>query len=134
MATDGLELGNFCVCLTVKDIAASRRFYEALGFSQVGGDQSQNWLVLANRGTKIGLFQGMFEDNILTFNPGWTPKGEPLETFTDVREIQRQLEAAGFALLTRADESSDGPAHFMIADPDGNTILFDQHVPKPGKR
>lgn len=123
-----MELGNFSVSLAVKDIAASLAFYEKLGFTAIAGDQSQNWLVLANGSTKIGLFQGMFEGNILTFNPGWSGTGEPLTTFTDVREIQTQLKAAGIALHLEAEEDSTGPAHIVFHDPDGNVIMLDQHV------
>jgi len=123
-----MELGNFSVSLTVKDIEASKQFYEKLGFSVVGGDQSQNWLVMKNSEHKIGLFQGMFEKNILTFNPGWNSNAQPLKEFTDVRELQRQLKARDVNMILEADESSTGPASFMIVDPDGNTILVDQHV------
>jgi catechol 2,3-dioxygenase-like lactoylglutathione lyase family enzyme len=123
-----MELGNFSVSLTVKDIEASKQFYEKLGFSVVGGDQSQNWLVMKNREHKIGLFQGMFEKNILTFNPGWNSNAQPLKEFTDIRELQRQLKARDVNMILEADESSTGPASFMIVDPDGNTILVDQHV------
>jgi lactoylglutathione lyase len=123
-----VELGNFSVSLAVKDIEASRRFYEKLGFSVFMGDQAQNWLIMKNGDHAIGLFQGMFEKNILTFNPGWDSNAQTLGTFTDVREIQRQLKASGVTLMTEADEGSTGPASFMIADPDGNTILIDQHV------
>ena len=123
-----MELGNFSVSLAVTDIEASRAFYEKLGFTVFAGDQSQNWLIMKNGPTVIGLFQGMFEKNILTFNPGWTNEAQPLTEFTDVRELQRQLKARGIDMVTEADESSTGPASFMIADPDGNTILIDQHV------
>ena len=123
-----MELGNFSVSLAVKDIEASKRFYEKLGFTVFMGDQSQNWLILKNGNHVIGLFQGMFEKNILTFNPGWDSDGQPLGKFTDVRELQRRLKASGVDMIAEADESSTGPASFMIADPDGNTILVDQHV------
>jgi lactoylglutathione lyase len=123
-----MELGNFSISLAVKDIEASKLFYEKLGFTVFGGDQSQNWLIMKNGVQNIGLFQGMFEKNILTFNPGWNSDAQPLEEFTDVRELQRQLKASGVEMITEADESSTGPASFMIADPDGNTILVDQHV------
>ena len=123
-----MELGKFSVSLAVKDIEASKLFYEKLGFTIVGGDQSQNWLVMKNGEHKIGLFQGMFEKNILTFNPGWNSNAEPLEKFTDVRELQRSLKALGITLISEADENSTGAASFMMADPDGNTILVDQHV------
>lgn len=123
-----MQLGAFSVSLAVKDIAASKAFYEKLGFTVFHGNQEQNWLILKNGDTVIGLFQGMFENNILTFNPGWNHNAEPLSDFTDVRELQRQLKASGIPLLTEADESTTGPASFVIADPDGNTILIDQHV------
>ena len=123
-----MELGNFSVSLAVKDIEASKRFYEKLGFSVFGGNQTQNWLTLKNGEHVIGLFQGMFEKNILTFNPGWDSNAQPIGTFTDVRVLQRQLKDLGVVMLTEADESTSGPASFMIADPDGNTILVDQHL------
>lgn len=123
-----MELGNFSVSLAVKDIEASKQFYLKLGFTIVGGDQSQNWLVMKNGEHKIGLFQGMFDKNILTFNPGWNSNAQPLEKFTDVRELQRQLKDRGVSLTLEADESTTGPASLMLADPDGNTILIDQHV------
>lgn len=126
-----LELGVFSLSLAVKDIAASRAFYETLGFTIVGGKQEQNWLVLSNGSATIGLFQGMFEDNSLTFNPGWDSKKQTLESFEDVRSLQRRLKAAGLTLTTEADESSTGPAYFTLLDPDGNPVLVDQHVPKP---
>jgi lactoylglutathione lyase len=123
-----MDLGAFSVSLAVKDIAASRRFYEKLGFTVFVGDQSQNWLIMKNGDHAIGLFQGMFDKNILTFNPGWSQDAQPLGAFTDVRELQRQLKKRGVDMLSEADESSTGPASFMIADPDGNVILVDQHV------
>lgn len=123
-----MELGAFSVSLAVKDIEESRRFYEKLGFTTFAGDQSQNWLILKNGEHAIGLFQGMFEKNILTFNPGWNSNAEQLGTFTDVRELQRQLKDRGVTLISEADENSTGPASFMTVDPDGNTILVDQHV------
>ena len=123
-----MKLGAFSVSLAVKDIDASKRFYETLGFTVFGGNQSQNWLILKNGEHVIGLFQGMFENNILTFNPGWNSDAQPLEEFTDVRALQRQLKARGISLTTEADESTTGPASFMLSDPDGNTILVDQHV------
>jgi predicted enzyme related to lactoylglutathione lyase len=123
-----MELGNFSVSLAVKDIQASKLFYEQLGFTVFTGDHSQNWLIMKNGDHNIGLFQGMFDKNILTFNPGWTSDAQPLKRFTDVRELQRQLKASGVGMITEADESTTGPASFMIADPDGNTILVDQHV------
>jgi lactoylglutathione lyase len=122
-----MQLGNFSVSLAVKDIEASRQFYEKLGFTAFGGNQSQGWLILKNGDTVIGLFQGMFEKNILTFNPGWDANAEPLDEFTDVRELQRRLKAQGVILASEADESTTGPASFMVTDPDGNTILVDQH-------
>lgn len=122
-----MELGAFSVSLAVKDLAVSRAFYEALGFSTLGGDAAQGWLILKNGSTVIGLFQGMFEKNILTFNPGWDQAAQPLPAFTDVREIQRALEAQGVAITTRADPDTTGPAHFILSDPDGNVIMLDQH-------
>jgi predicted lactoylglutathione lyase len=126
-----MELGNFSVSLTVKDIKASKAFYEKLDFKQVSGNLEQNWIVLKNGTTKIGLFQGMFERNMLTFNPGWTSDKETLKDFQDVRELQRMLKERGLKMSLEADESTTGPASLMIADPDGNPILFDQHVPSP---
>jgi catechol 2,3-dioxygenase-like lactoylglutathione lyase family enzyme len=123
-----MKLGAFSISLAVRDIAASRAFYEKLGFEQVMGDQSQNWLILRNCETTIGLFQGMFERNMLTFCPGWNSQAEPLQEFEDVREIQRRLKAGGLALTSEADESTTGPASLMLIDPDGNPILIDQHV------
>jgi lactoylglutathione lyase len=123
-----MQLGNFSISLAVKDIAASRSFYEKFGFAVVMGDASQNWLILKNGDTIIGLFQGMFEKNILTFNPGWDNNAQPLPSFTDVRELQRRLKALGVTLQQEADESTTGPASFIAVDPDGNPILVDQHV------
>ena len=123
-----MELGNFSVSLAVKDIEASKRFYEKLGFTVFAGNQSQNWLIMKNGDHAIGLFQGMFDKNILTFNPGWDSNARPLGEFTDVRELQRQLKDRGVNMITEADESSSGPASFRIVDPDGNTILVDQHL------
>lgn len=123
-----MDLGAFSVSLAVKDIEASKHFYEKLGFKVFGGDQSQNWLIMKNGDHFIGLFQGMFETNILTFNPGWDNEAQKLAEFTDVRELQRQLKGRGVALISEADEDSTGPASFMMVDPDGNTILVDQHV------
>ena len=128
-----MRLGNFSVSLSVKDIAASRAFYEKLGFRVVHGDQKQNWLILQNETATIGLFQGMFEKNTLTFNPGWNRSGEPLADFDDVRDIQRNLKSQGLAPAMEADESTSGPASTMLMDPDGNPILLDQHVPRPKK-
>ena len=123
-----MELGSFSISLAVKDINASLAFYEKLGFTIFGGDITQNWLILQNGDVTIGLFQGMFDKNSLTFNPGWSSDAQQLEKFTDVRELQRQLKDRGVELISEADESSTGPASFMIVDPDGNTILVDQHV------
>lgn len=123
-----MELGAFSISLTVKDLLASRRFYEKLGFTSFAGDPSQNYLMLKNGDHVIGLFQGMFEKNILTFNPGWDQNAKPLATFTDVRELQRRLRAQGVEFATEADESTAGPASFIVVDPDGNPILVDQHV------
>ena len=123
-----MELGAFSISLAVKDIEASRAFYEKFGFKVFGGDASYNWLILKNGDHVIGLFQGMFEKNILTFNPGWDSSAHKLDAFTDVRELQRQLKAKGVELQSEADESTTGPASFVIVDPDGNPILVDQHV------
>ena len=123
-----MELGNFSVSLAVKDIEASKLFYEKLGFTVFMGNQAQKWLIMKNGDHVIGLFQGMFDKNILTFNPGWNSDAQKLETFTDVRELQRQLKAHGVKPVTEADETTTGPASFTIVDPDGNTILIDQHV------
>jgi lactoylglutathione lyase len=123
-----MKLGNFSVSLAVKDIAASRAFYERLGFTAWGGEQEKNWLILKNGTTIIGLFQGMFEQNILTFNPGWDGDANKLPEFTDIRDLQRDLKAQGVRLLSEADETTTGPASFMVTDPDGNQILVDQHV------
>jgi lactoylglutathione lyase len=127
-AMANMELGAFSVSLAVKDIEASKVFYEKLGFSVFMGNQSQNWLIMKNGDHAIGLFQGMFDKNILTFNPGWSSDAQTLEEFTDVRELQRRLRDHGVSMVTEADESSTGPASFMVSDPDGNTILVDQHV------
>ena len=123
-----MELGAFSISLAVKDIEASRQFYEKFGFRVFGGDASQNWLILKNGDHVIGLFHGMFEKNILTFNPGWDSNAQKLASFTDVRDLQRQLKAAGVQLEPQADESTTGPASFMAVDPDGNPVLVDQHV------
>jgi catechol 2,3-dioxygenase-like lactoylglutathione lyase family enzyme len=123
-----MELGTFSISLAVKDITASRAFYEKFGFEVFGGDASQNWLILKNGDHTIGLFQGMFEKNMLTFNPGWDSNASQLNTFTDVRELQRQLKAQGVHMMTEADEATTGPASFVVIDPDGNPILVDQHV------
>lgn len=123
-----MQLGAFSVSLAVKDIAASADFYEKLGFSRFGGDITQNWLILKNGDTVIGLFQGMFEKNMLTFNPGWNQNAEAVDQFTDVRDLQRELKAKGLEFVSEADEGTQGPASFMVLDPDGNPVLFDQHV------
>ncbi|WP_438348166.1 VOC family protein [Paenibacillus sp. FA6] len=122
-----MKLGAFSVSLNVKDIHVSKSFYESLGFQDLGGDITQNWLIMKNENCIIGLFQGMFEKNILTFNPGWNENAENLDTFTDIREIQKLLKAKGMNMLTEADEANEGPSHFIIEDPDGNQILVDQH-------
>ena len=129
--TNTMELGNFSVSLAVKDITASKAFYEKLDFKEVGGKREQNWIVLQNGSARIGLFQGMFDKNIMTFNPGWTKDKETLKNFQDVRELQRTLKARGLTVTTEADETTEGPAYFMVTDPDGNTLLFDQHVSSP---
>lgn len=123
-----MQLGAFSVSLAVKDIAASQAFYEKLGFKVFMGEASKNWLILKNGDHVIGLFQDMFEKNTLTFNPGWDSNASGLEDFTDVRELQRQLKAQGVPLEAEADETTKGPAYFMLIDPDGNPVLFDQHV------
>lgn len=128
-----MELGNFSVSLAVKDIKLSLAFYEKLGFKPVGGKLEQNWIVLQNGNARIGLFQGMFPKNLMTFNPGWAQDRRVLERFQDVRELQRALKARGLSMAVEADESSQGPAHFVVTDPDGNDLLFDQHVPMPKK-
>ena len=127
-----MELGKFSVSLAVKDLAASRAFYEALGFKQVDGDEAKNFLIMGNASATIGLFQGMFEENILTFNPGWSDEGKSMESFEDVRSIQAKLKAAGIELMLEADPASTGVAHIFMTDPDGNQIMLDQHVDKPG--
>ena len=123
-----MELGAFSVSLAVKDIEASKLFYEKLGFKAFMGDQSQNWLIMRNGEHVIGLFQGIFEKNLLTFNPGWNNEAQPIKEFTDVRVLQRQLKERGVNLISEADESAAGPGYMMMVDPDGNTILIDQHV------
>lgn len=123
-----MELGAFSVSLSVKDINKSKTFYEKLGFKEFGGEISQNWLILKNGICVIGLFQDMFDKNILTFNPGWDENAQKLASFTDVRELQKNLKAEGMEIQTEAEESTQGPASFVIIDPDGNPILFDQHV------
>ncbi len=123
-----MHLGAFSVSLAVKDLAASRAFYEKLGFSLFGGEPANGWAIMKAGTTVIGLFQGMFEANILTFNPGWDSDAQPISAFTDVREIQGRLRSDGIALLTAADENTTGPASITLADPDGNIILIDQHL------
>lgn len=123
-----MNLGAFSVSLAVKDLAASLAFYQALGFEQIAGEAAQNWLILRNGSTTIGLFQGMFERNMLTFNPGWDAACNTLPAFTDVRELQRRLRAQGIEPSTPADEATTGPGSFIVVDPDGNPVLLDQHV------
>ena len=123
-----MNLGAFSISLAVKDIAASRKFYEKFGFKVFGGDASQNWLILKNGDHLIGLFQGMFERNTLTFNPGWDNNAHQLDNFTDVRDLQRHLKTQGVQFVSEADDSTKGPASFIVVDPDGNPILVDQHV------
>jgi catechol 2,3-dioxygenase-like lactoylglutathione lyase family enzyme len=123
-----MELGAFSISLAVKDLEASRSFYEKFGFKAFAGNAAQNWLILKNGDHVIGLFQGMFEKNILTFNPGWDQNAQKLDTFTDIRDLQRQLKAQGVTFQQEADESTTGPASFIAEDPDGNPILVDQHV------
>lgn len=126
-----VDLGAFSISLNVKDLAASRAFYEKLGFAHAGGDPKQNWIVLRNGEHVIGLFQGFIPKNTLTFNPGWTQQAKPVEPFTDVRDLQTQLQQRGLVLTQGADPASTGPAYLMLMDPDGNPILIDQHVGKP---
>jgi catechol 2,3-dioxygenase-like lactoylglutathione lyase family enzyme len=128
MTTPAMTLGNFSVSLAVRDIEASHTFYQQLGFVQIAGDVSQRWLILRNGSATIGLFQGHFERNSLTFNPGWDSAGNALAEFTDVRELQRRLKIAGIEPVAAVDESTTGPAFLMLIDPDGNPILLDQHV------
>jgi catechol 2,3-dioxygenase-like lactoylglutathione lyase family enzyme len=123
-----MELGAFSVSLTVQDIEASKTFYEKLGFQAFGGDITQNWLILRNGDCIIGIFQGMFEKNILTFNPGWDKNANKLDSFTDVRQLQQALKAQGVEFVNEADENTTGPAFFIVTDPDGNPIMMDQHV------
>ena len=123
-----MQLGAFSISLTVKDINASKAFYEKLGFTVFGGEIDQNWLIMKNGNHVIGLFQGMFENNILTFNPGWDQDSNTLDSFTDVRDLQKELKAQGVSFESEADETTNGPASFVIMDPDGNPILVDQHV------
>ncbi|GAB4110519.1 MAG: hypothetical protein Fur005_11170 [Roseiflexaceae bacterium] len=123
-----MKLGVFSISLAVKDLAASRSFYEKLGFQVFGGNQDENWLIMKHGEQLIGLFQGMFEQNILTFNPGWDSNAQVLPEYTDVREIQRYLKAQGVHLDREADPQSTGPAYITLTDPDGNPILIDQHI------
>lgn len=123
-----MELGCFSVSLSVTDIEKSRQFYEALGFSVFHGDTAQGWLIMKNGSSNIGLFQGMFEKNILTFNPGWNQNAQPTDEFTDVRDIQKSLRDKGIAIVSQVDEKSAGPGNIIVEDPDGNQIMLDQHV------
>lgn len=123
-----MELGAFSISLTVKDLKTSKEFYEKFGFKVFGGDMAHNYLIMKNGDTLIGLFHGMFEKNILTFNPGWDQNAQTLDPFTDVRELQRQLKVQGVEFATEAEESTTGPGHFIVVDPDGNPILVDQHI------
>ena len=123
-----MKLGNFYPALAVKDLQASIAFYKKLGFSPMGGDENSGWQIMQNGDTTIGLYQGMFESNILTFNPGWDNKAQTLEEFDDVRDIQKSLKSDGVTIDVEADESTSGPAHIILTDPDGNTIMLDQHV------
>ncbi|GHA98341.1 hypothetical protein GCM10009069_21510 [Algimonas arctica] len=125
-----MQLGAFCISLAVADIHKSKAFYAALGFTEVGGNIDQNWLVLANGDTKIGLFQGMFDKNTLTFNPGWDQSAQELDVFEDVRDIQAKLKAAGLDIIREADPKGDGPDYVTLLDPDGNPVLIDQHRAK----
>ena len=128
-----MRLGNFSISLAVKDIARSREFYEKLGFRVIMGEQKHNWLILQNDTATIGLFQGMFERNVMTFNPGWDRSGNTLADFDDVRDIQLRLREQGLTVAPEADESTTGPASLMVFDPDGNPVLIDQHVPAPSR-
>lgn len=123
-----MKLGAFSISLSVKDIHVSKAFYEQLGFTVFAGNIEKNYLIMKNEENLIGLFQGMFESNMMTFNPGWDTSAEPLETFDDVRDIQRSLKANGITIEKEADEASKGPASFVVTDPDGNVLLIDQHV------
>ncbi len=127
-----MQLGNFSVSLAVKNLQDSREFYEALGFEVFYDQSAHNWMILKNGGCTIGLFQGMFEGNILTFNPGWDADGQPISDFDDVRDIQKRLKSKGLTLTTEADPAETGPASLTLIDPDGNAVLIDQHVPAPG--
>ena len=123
-----MELGAFSISLAVKDLAASRKFYENFGFTLLAGDPGQKFAVLKNGDAIIGLFQGMFEKNVITFNPGWDKSAQKLPQFTDIRELQAQLKRQGVQLAVEADANSKGPASFVAFDPDGNQVLVDQHV------
>ena len=123
-----MNLGAFSVSLAVKDLQASKAFYEKFGFTQFHGDAAQGWVILKNGTCVIGLFQGMFQKNILTFNPGWDSNAQPVAGFTDIRELQRRLKAQGLSFVQEADETTTGPTSFVVTDPDGNPILIDQHV------
>lgn len=129
-----MQLGAFSVSLQVKDLSASRAFYEKLGFTAFAGNAEENWLILRNGATVIGLFHGMFEGNLLTFNPGWDADCNPLSEFDDVRTIQRSLQHAGVELAQATDPDGAGPAHISVVDPDGNVILIDQHVSRPAEK
>lgn len=123
-----MELGCFSISLTVKDLLKSKAFYEALGFQKFHGDENQGWLIMKSKSCTIGLFQGMFDKNIMTFNPGWDENASTLEEYSDIREIQKKIKEHGVVIEKEVDESGTGPANFSVLDPDGNTILFDQHV------
>ncbi|MFS4454890.1 VOC family protein [Maribacter sp. 2304DJ31-5] len=123
-----MDLGNFSISLNVKDIKASKLFYESLGYTVFHGNLEQHWLIMKNKTSTVGLFQGMFEKNILTFNPGWDGNAKALESYTDIRELQQQLKDKGIKIETEVDENTTGPASFVVMDPDGNPILIDQHV------
>ena len=129
-----MQLGAFSISLAVQDLAASHAFYAKLGFEEIGGDAAQNWLILQSGDTVLGLFQGMFEKNVLTFNPGWNQRQETLAEFDDVRALQAELEARGLELVKRAEEDGAGPDSITLVDPDGNPVLIDQHVPAPAGR
>jgi catechol 2,3-dioxygenase-like lactoylglutathione lyase family enzyme len=123
-----MQLGAFSVSLSVKDLKTSKEFYEKLGFSAFGGSIEHNYLIMKNANTLIGLFQGMFEGNILTFNPGWDENAKTLESYTDIRELQKELKSKNVEFVSETDGSASGPANFILTDPDGNTVFFDQHI------
>ena len=123
-----MKLGAFSISLSVKDIHVSKQFYENLGFSVFAGQLENNYLIMKNGESLVGLFQGMFDNNILTFNPGWDQNAGAVNHFDDVRKIQQELKEKGIDIVNEADETSTGPASFMVMDPDGNTVLIDQHV------